>query len=142
MLRNKLFFYLMVAVLAAVLVTFRLDHIPDHLLLAGPVFWYLAAAALDIARTSRAGRTAVAARETAVPFRVVAGRMGLFAAVLVQVSVETAAAVIATPVILGHHPLHLPSVSLFCVVAAVSHTYGYLCNRRQPVTRTSPRRNF
>ena len=140
--RTRLFFYLLVAAVAAVLVTFRLDHIPDHLLLAGPVSWYAASAIFDIARTSRAGRGVVAARETAAPFRMVARRMGLPAAILVQVAMETAAAAIATPVILGHHPLHLPSVSLFCTVAAVSHTYGYLCNRRHSIPRTSPRQNF
>ena len=140
--RTKLFFYLVVAALAATLVTFRLDHLPDHLLLAGPISWYLASAALDIIRTSRAGRGMVSAREAAAPFRVVARRMGLPAAILVQVAIETAAAAIATPVILGHHPLHLPSASLFCTVAAASHTYGYLCNRRQPIPRTPSRQNF
>ena len=140
--RTKLFFYLVVAALAAILVTFRLDRLPDHLLLAGPVSWYVASAIFDIARTSRAGRGVVAARETAVPFRAVAKRMGLPAAILVQVAIETAAATIITPAILGHHPLHLPSMSLFCTVAAAAHTYGYLCNRRRPVPRTPSRQNF
>ena len=84
----------------------------------------------------------VSAREAAAPFRVITKRMGLPAAVLVQVAIETAAATIATPVILGHHPLHLPSASLFCTVAAVSHTYGYLRNRRHPLPRTPSRQNF
>ena len=37
---------------------------------------------------------------------------------------------VAITAILGHGPLHPPSVAIFCVMAAAFHTYGYLSNRR------------
>ena len=126
----SLFFYPLSALAAAYLVTYGLeDHLPDGLM-AVPVCWYLASAALDIAGTARAGRAAVSARETAAPFRVITGRFGLRAAIPAQVAIELLAATVAVPVVLGHGPLHPPSVAIFCVMAAAFHTYGYLSNRR------------
>ena len=86
-------------------------------------------AALDIARTARTGRGEISARETAVPFRIITGRLGLPPAILVQISLESLAAALAVPAILGHPPLHPPSAATFCVLAAAFHTYGYLANR-------------
>lgn len=124
----SLFFYPLVALAAACLVTYGLEDLPGELL-AIPVCWYLVSAALDIVRTARAGRGAVSARETAVPFRTITRRLGLRAAIPAQVAIESLAATVAVPVILGHGPLHPPSVALFCVLAAAFHTYGYLSNR-------------
>lgn len=126
--KMSLFFYPLMALAAIYLVTYGLGDLPGELL-AVPACWYLASAALDITRTARAGRVVVSARETAAPFRIITGRFGLRAAILAQVAIESLAATVMVPAILGHDPLHLPSVALFCSLAAAFHTYGYLSNR-------------